>query len=506
VLFRSKKAVISSAIERAQQTADVISDTANIPHYTNPLLNTWNIGEYDGAPEGRFKEKEWVKQPNNAPANGESFNDFASRMEQAYNMVKQAPKSDEIITHSKVTRAFKALEDTNGKWTPATSKKFISLKDEPTPKKNGGWLDRYEQGGMMLEKKADNYGKQGNYNDASVSLPEGFVGMGNDTQGRDYSPAWGGQFQMGGSLPGATGMMYARTQNPAPSNGKYAKKTLASAQNGKEMQFYQNGLDWTPRNISRDGSVIKDDRGQWAHPGEITEIGSNNITMQGVNYPVLGVSDKGDVQMMQPNQDYKFKGKKVTEYPMMQSGGPISKSDIEKRLALEQRLYNQKMQQSPSFSQYTPQPGDQERMYNNKIAALKEDEKLLNRAASSKYAANAMENIVEPMMNIEAGLGAGQLIKRGIESGAKTIGRNIINESSINNVLSNTKNQLSNALKGTGNMLGQFKGELLQGAANKKSIKEGNEWLKNWIDNPATQAKIDNSIIIKISSSIKPIF
>jgi hypothetical protein len=68
---------------------------------------------------------------------------------------------------------------------------------------------------------------------------------------------------MGGSMPGAVGFTYARTGS-IPSNGPYAKKTKASAQNGMEMKFYQEGLDWKPRNISRDGSVIKNDRGQWA--------------------------------------------------------------------------------------------------------------------------------------------------------------------------------------------------------------------------------------------------
>jgi hypothetical protein len=76
---------------------------------------------------------------------------------------------------------------------------------------------------------------------------------------------------------------------------------------------------------AKNGSVIKDDMGQWNHPGEITEIGSNDITMQGVDYPVLGVSDTGDTQMMYPNQDYKFDGEKVTEYPMMQEGGWLDK-------------------------------------------------------------------------------------------------------------------------------------------------------------------------------------
>jgi hypothetical protein len=47
--------------------------------------------------------------------------------------------------------------------------------------------------------------------------------------------------------------------------------------------------------------------------------------MQGVDYPVLGVSDTGDTQMMQPGQDYTYDGESVTEYPMMQKGGKIKK-------------------------------------------------------------------------------------------------------------------------------------------------------------------------------------
>ena len=68
------------------------------------------------------------------------------------------------------------------------------------------------------------------------------------------------------------------------------------------------------------GGVIEDDRGQWAHPGKITKINSSNITMKGVDYPVLGISDTGDKKMMQPGKDYKFGGNSVTEYPMAQDG------------------------------------------------------------------------------------------------------------------------------------------------------------------------------------------
>jgi ribosomal protein S12 len=63
------------------------------------------------------------------------------------------------------------------------------------------WLDKYEQGGLVLKKKTkDNYGKQSNYNDAKASVGPDFVGLGYNTKGRDYSPAWGGQFQNGGEL------------------------------------------------------------------------------------------------------------------------------------------------------------------------------------------------------------------------------------------------------------------------------------------------------------------
>jgi hypothetical protein len=43
--------------------------------------------------------------------------------------------------------------------------------------------------------------------------------------------------------------------------------------------------------------------------------------MKGVNYPVLGIDDLGNQQMMMPGQDYKFPGNYVTEIPQMGKGG-----------------------------------------------------------------------------------------------------------------------------------------------------------------------------------------
>jgi hypothetical protein len=76
--------------------------------------------------------------------------------------------------------------------------------------------------------------------------------------------------------------------------------------------------------------IIYSPEGQWKYPGQITRIPGGAITMRGVPYPVLGVDDQGNQQMMYPEQDYQFPGSYVTEYPMVQKGGakrPLFKSN-----------------------------------------------------------------------------------------------------------------------------------------------------------------------------------
>lgn len=101
----------------------------------------------------------------------------------------------------------------------------------------------------MGRKWLDNYGKEDNYNDSSVSLPEGFIGQGYNVSGRNYSPAWGGQFQMGGSLPGASGMMYAKTIDAIAPNNKRNNKTMISAQDGANVNYSE--LPYDLKNIKQ---------------------------------------------------------------------------------------------------------------------------------------------------------------------------------------------------------------------------------------------------------------
>ena len=114
--------------------------------------------------------------------------------------------------------------------------------------KNGGWLNKYDDGGV-----------QPNYNDASVSMSEDFVGLGYNTEGRKFSPAWGGQFQEGGKLNPLSPMQqvqqavqptptvpYLQTKDPSEfykswiQSPEYAKRQLLTGYSQGEDLYMPN--------------------------------------------------------------------------------------------------------------------------------------------------------------------------------------------------------------------------------------------------------------------------
>jgi hypothetical protein len=88
----------------------------------------------------------------------------------------------------------------------------------------------------------------------------------------------------------------------------------------------------------KNGGITKDNQGYWnpENWGKPVEIDSNDITMEGVYEPLLGVSDIGDTKLMKPGKNYKFKGKKVTEYPVAKLG--INQLDAQPMKKLNQLL------------------------------------------------------------------------------------------------------------------------------------------------------------------------
>jgi hypothetical protein len=68
--------------------------------------------------------------------------------------------------------------------------------------------------------------------------------------------------------------------------------------------------------VMQETDAVEDAMGQWKHPGRCTMIPSNNITMQRVAYPVLGIDDTGHSKIMHPEKQYTYPGSRVFEIPM----------------------------------------------------------------------------------------------------------------------------------------------------------------------------------------------
>lgn len=88
---------------------------------------------------------------------------------------------------------------------------------------------------------------------------------------------------------------------------------------GKKVQIEGGEQKYTENELAFLSEIaIKDNNGQWANPGKITEISSNQITMKGVEKNLLGISkETGEKKVMKPNKNYFFKNtKNVIEIPL----------------------------------------------------------------------------------------------------------------------------------------------------------------------------------------------
>ena len=73
--------------------------------------------------------------------------------------------------------------------------------------------------------------------------------------------------------------------------------------------------------ISVDG--YKNDSPDKTNPVNIIESGS--ITMEDVDFPVMGTDNLGNSEMMMPGNNYQFPGDSVLEVPMVQTGYEVPK-------------------------------------------------------------------------------------------------------------------------------------------------------------------------------------
>lgn len=84
-------------------------------------------------------------------------------------------------------------------------------------------------------------------------------------------------------------------------------------------------------------------------------IPSGNITMQGVDFPVLGIDNLGNKQMMMPGREYTFPGDYVIELPQMGKGGLTQMQNGGDREGLKTMRdaysYTQNYYNSPKFKE-----------------------------------------------------------------------------------------------------------------------------------------------------------
>ena len=153
------------------------------------------------------------------------------------------------------------------------------------------------------------------------------------------------QAAMGASMPGSVGFTYARTKG-IPSNGPYAKKTLASAQNGKEMQYYQNGLDFKPKSISRDGG--------WLNKYEQAQNGKKKFKLKDERLQAIRPSESTFVK--KPN--FEAEQAKVQRTYVDQVGKQMAEEKRRKKLTKDQREredYNARNEQTGSIQAHVPE-------------------------------------------------------------------------------------------------------------------------------------------------------
>jgi hypothetical protein len=125
-------------------------------------------------------------------------------------------------------------------------------------------------------------------------------------------------------------------------------------------------------------------------------IPSSNITMQGVNHPVLGVDSTGFHQLMMPGQDYRFNSNHVFEIPIKQQGGTINTNVIDRNYGAAPELTNLQPIQFNPLGNIKQEKDDTNLsyipMFANSIAAA-----LANRVSNSREKNYEMTNLSNPL-------------------------------------------------------------------------------------------------------------
>lgn len=76
-------------------------------------------------------------------------------------------------------------------------------------------------------------------------------------------------------------------------------------------------------NLDKPRKKVRTPKNQWQTPGQVTDINSRFITMNGVGFDAVGVGADGTKQYMENGKNYYFPVPPVREFPMMRNGGGL---------------------------------------------------------------------------------------------------------------------------------------------------------------------------------------
>ena len=105
--------MITSSLIRARQTAQIVNEVFNVPLVVSDEFKERNMGVYEGLTQEEITEKypnlwerKCTRQWNDAPTNGETYQQFDERITKALlNLEKEYPeKSVLLVTHGFVSR------------------------------------------------------------------------------------------------------------------------------------------------------------------------------------------------------------------------------------------------------------------------------------------------------------------------------------------------------------------------------------------------------------------
>lgn len=126
--------IITSDLERAKQTGQVVADKTGATVEHRPELNTWDIGDFDKSSDEEFKkaQKYFVENPDAKDFEGkhinESFNEYKDRVIKARGELEKEPSSTLVVNHSNNMMLWDAYEKNGHEWNEQAQKDYLESK------------------------------------------------------------------------------------------------------------------------------------------------------------------------------------------------------------------------------------------------------------------------------------------------------------------------------------------------------------------------------------------